>query len=144
MAARKSAKKRTKVSKTAFKRAILENGGNVSGIARQFSVERQTIYNYLRDWQLHDYLESARHDLFVAAEQNIYDAVIGGDTDLSKFVLTHHPQRERWSSKQEVTVGAVPLSEDALQLLKRMGLDVADVAAEFEALIRAQAEVVNG
>lgn len=137
MTGAKRSKKRTKVTKAAFRRAISQQAGNVSAIARQFNVERQTIYNYLNRWELWDELNTKKANIVGASEQTIYDAVLDGDTDAARFVLTHHPRnKERWSSKHEVSVSGVNLSPETLGMMEELGVDVETAAEAFEAQIR--------
>ena len=136
MTGAKRSKKSTKVTKDAFRRAIQQQGGSVSGIARQFGVERQTVYNYLKRWELRAELQAAREMLFEVSQQTIYDAVLDGDTDAARFVLTHHPRHERWSSKQDISITGVNLSPEVMGMMEELGVDVETAAEAFEAQIR--------
>lgn len=136
--------KSSKILKGALRTAIKDTGGNVSEMADRFGVSRQTIYNRLDHYELRGELHEWRRLMFEMAEGNVFDAVAAGDTDLSKFVLTHFPGGNRWSSRHEVEVGAVKLSPQVLKLLDEMGIGADDVAVEFEALIQQiHAETVN-
>jgi len=126
-----------RVTKGRVRSAIQDNGGVVAAIARQFDVTRQTVYNWLDKYDLHSEIEHARADIHDVAEANIFNAVMKGDLDMSKFVLTHMPsrQKKKWSSRHEVETG-VKLSPEALKLLDEMGIEADTVASEFEALIQ--------
>jgi hypothetical protein len=59
-----------------------------------------------------------------------------GDPIMTRFVLTHYPGGDRWSSRAELQVTGITVSEETLKLLERMGISADDVASEFEALIQ--------
>lgn len=128
--------RQSKVLKGDLRRAIRETGGNVSQIAERFEMSRQAIYYQLDRYQLRDELNQYRRLMFDMAEGNVFDAVAGGDLDLSRFVLTHMPGGNRWSSRHDVTVGAVTLSPEALKMLEALGVDPETVGDEFERLIQ--------
>lgn len=130
---------KSKILKSDLKRAIRLDGGIVARMAARFSVSRQTIYNRLEETGLKGEVEAARSQIYDMAVDNVVAWLDAGDPVMTRWALERYPGGPRWSAKTEVTVGAVPLSDEAMGILKALGLDVEDVAAEFEALIRAQA-----
>lgn len=129
--------------KSDLKRAIQEEGGNISRVAGRFGVTRQTIYSDISRWDLWAEVQTYRRMMFAMAEDNLLGALEAGDTDISKFVVTHMPGGERWSSRQEIDLGAVRLSDDVLALLDTLGIEAETVAAEFERIVREQAALLN-
>lgn len=136
----------SKIGKKRLRQAMQENGGIVARIAEQFGVTRQTIYNWIDEYDLRAELAEARDHIFEVAEGNIFGAVHAGDLDMSKFLLTHMPHQRRWSSRHELTGrdGAALLSAETRKLLEELGIDMTDVAREFEELVRAAAGVERG
>lgn len=134
-------KRRKRATPSAVKRALMEAGGVVQTVAEAFGVTRQTVYNWINEWQLHDVLDRTREAMFTMAEDNIRAAVEAGNLDMSKFVLTHMPvvSSRRWSNRTELT-GAdgapLGLSEDVIKLLAERNLNPSDVVREFEQMIR--------
>jgi hypothetical protein len=138
--------RRSKIGKLELKRAIREEAGNITRIAERFRRDdgspdgkpysRQAIYDRIRECDLWGEVERWRKNLFTMAEGNIFEAVSEGDLDLSKFVLTHFPGGERWSSRQDVNVTGLRLSEEGMRLLEELGIDVDVASEEFEALLR--------
>jgi transposase-like protein len=127
------------------RRALIEHGGVVQQVAEAFNVSRQTVYTWINLWGLHNVLDETRQSMFTMAEDNILNAVVAGDLDMSKFVLTHMPVKSsrRWSNRTEVT-GAdgapLMLSDDVLKILAAQNLNPSDVVREFERMIREQAD----
>ncbi len=141
-AAKQPAKRAKKVGKTDLRHALDAYGGIIAQVATHFSVERQTVYNWLDDYDLRDYVNVARRGMFEVAADNVYEAVMRGDLDISKFVLTHMPGgTARWSSKTEITgKDGEPLmiSPDVRDALREMGIELSEAVREFEEMVRQQ------
>jgi len=135
-------------TKRRLREAIEESGGIIAAVARMFGVSRQTVYNWLDRYpELTLDLEHAREDIIDVAEANIFREVRKGNIDLSKFVLTRLGKNRGWSSRTEMTGAdgeALQLSPDTLQLLAAAGIQVEDVAAEFERMVREHAMQSQG
>ena len=117
-----------KVSKVSLKKAIDAHGGVIAEIAEYYDVSRQTIYNWLDKYKLRALVASARQDIKTIARDNLYGALLGGDVDVSKWVLLNMGDD-----------GEVRFSADALRALAVLGLDVRDAVQQFETLIHAEA-----
>lgn len=139
----------SKVTKKRAQEVLTQYFGDISATARHFNVTRQTVYNWIARWELTAALDDARDHVFEMAEQNIYQLVINGDYDASKFTVLNMPpgkRRARWSSKTDsnLNVQGVTISPDVLALIERLGLSSSDVVREFESLIREAAGVEHG
>lgn len=128
--------KRSKISKTDLRRAIEADGGIISKMAARFGVTRQTIYNRLDETGLRPLVAQARESIFDMAVDNAIAWLDAGDPVMTRFVLTHYPGGERWSSKQELNVTAVNLSPDTVKLLRDLGVEADEVSAQFEMMIQ--------
>lgn len=135
---------KSKILKSDLRRAIRAEGGNIKRVAEMFDVTRQTIYNKVDRYDLRGEVETYRAMVFRMAEDNLFGAVEEGDTDISKFVVTHFPGGQRWSSKQEIRLGAIQLDDEVLALAEKMGIEVETIAEQFERLIREEAARVDG
>lgn len=134
---------KSKILKTDLKRAIEADGGNVSRMAARFGVTRQTIYNRLDQTGLRGEINKARANIYDMAVDNVVAWLDAGDPVMTRWALERYPgggpEQPRWSNKTDIVMGRVPLSDETLRLLERMGIDVDDVAAEFERMIQAMA-----
>lgn len=142
------AAKTKKVGKTDLRRALEEHGGIISRVADAYSVTRQTVYNWIEHYELHDKVQAARKGLFDLAVDNVAKAVQEGDLEMSRFVLTHMPTTARWSSRSEITgKDGTPLviAPDVMEILRGMGVQDSDLAKQFEDMIREMAKAkANG
>ena len=131
-----------KVGKTDLRRALDAHGGVIQQVADAYKVTRQTVYNWIDRYDLRGYVTAARKGMFEVAADNVYEAVMRGDLDSSKFVLTHMPGgSQRWSSKTEITGKdgePLVLSADVLAALRAMGIEPSEAVQEFERMIREQ------
>ena len=93
----------TRVGKRRLREAIESSGGIISTVAEMFGVTRQTIYNWLEKYpELKDDLDYSRENMIDIAEKNIFNAVVEGDLDQSRFVLTHIGRHRGWSRQMEL------------------------------------------
>ena len=125
-------------TKSELKRLLIEYGGNVNRMATDLGISRQTVYNHVRDFGLYEIVVKSRKHLHMVAVGNLLAAVEDGDLETSKFVVKHHPGPERWSSRQEVVIGSFAIAEDVMQMAAELNIDMSDVAAGFEEMIRQQ------
>jgi hypothetical protein len=136
---------RSKIRKSDLRRAIQADGGNVSRMAVRFNVTRQTIYNRLDETGLRGEVSKARANIYDMAVDNVVAWLDAGDPVMTRWALERYPgggpDQPRWSSKTDVVVGSVPISDETLRLLEQMGVGVEDVAAQFEQLVREAAGV---
>lgn len=135
-------KPRTKRDQKSIRLAFEAHGGNISAVAEQFGVVRQTVYNWIEKYGLRDLVEFQRDKMFDLAERNINLELIKGSFEASKFVLTHFPTERRWSSRSEFTGKdgeALFLSAEVREAMQKLGLAESDVVREFEALVLAEA-----
>lgn len=118
-----------------FRIAIKDCGGQISDVARHFSVSRRTIYNWLDHYEMRDEVTKARQSMRTVAQDVIYQRLMSEDDDqaydAAKFVSLH------LRNDGELLM----LSPETMRALRQAGLTPGDVVAEFEALIRAQAAV---
>ena len=129
--------KKTKILKGDLKVAIQETGGNVTQMSERFSVSRQTIYNLLDKYKYRDMVDAFRRRMFEIAEGNVFDAVAEGDIDMSKFVLTHFPGGVRWSSKQDIDVTGIRVSDEARRLMELYGVSESGLGDQLEKMLQA-------
>lgn len=125
----------------ALRETIERAGGVIAAVARFYQVERQTVYNWLDHYDMHDAIRDARDDIIDVAEANMFRAVQAGDLDISKFVLTRLGRARGWGNSVEVTGVVIP--DEIVRLVETMGGDASSIVREFEALIRAQAQMVG-
>lgn len=135
-----TAGKTSTIERTSLALAIKEHGGNVTKIAQHYQRSRQTIYDWVSDFEMHAELEAARKQVFSAAEDNLISAVYEGDREISKFVVTHFPGGRRWSSRQEVSATALQLPPDVAQIVNESGLSLEEIVRAFAEVIREQTE----
>lgn len=128
--------KASKILKGELRRAIREEGGNISRVATRFDVSRQTVYNRVEALNLWPEVEVYRRMMFRMAEDNLLGAVEEGDIETSKFVVTRYPGVDRWGTKTEV-VGAVKLSPETLRQLEAMGADPEELREQLEQIVAA-------
>ncbi len=126
--------KRSKILKSDLKRAIQQTGGNISRVAEAFQVTRQTIYNRIDHYELHDELNQWRRTIHDMAYGNVFDAVSEGDVDLSRFVLTHYPGGPRWSSRSDVTVQG--WGDEHMALMQQLGIEPSQASDDFLEMLR--------
>jgi len=131
-----------RVSKSRLREVLIEQGGVIAAVAAHFGVTRQTVYNWIAQYELDGIIDQARDAMFRVAEDNLLNAVLQGDIDTSKFVVLHMPSsRRRWSNRTDVVtadVSALAISEDIKQLMQENGITMSDVVKEFETLLREQ------
>lgn len=75
--------------------SILATRGNLSAVARQFRVERKTIYDFITAHpELQATVHDARETMLDVAEVALYDNVVGGkETSLIFFLKTQGYKR---------------------------------------------------
>lgn len=116
-------------------------GGIIAAVARHYEVERQTVYRWLDYYGMHDAIRDARDDIIDIAEANLFRAVRSGDTDVSKFVLTRLGRGRGWGNSVEVSGVMIP--PEIVRMVEELGGDATSIVREFEAMIRAQAEIAQ-
>lgn len=131
-----------RMTRKTVREQIREHHGNLTAVADALGRSRQTVYNYIKRYDLQSDVESARDSIFDHAEQNLFKAVKEGNIDVSKFVVTRMPSSRKWSSKSEVESEfkhTFDIPDDIAEQLRQMGVEPDDVASEFFKLIREQA-----
>jgi len=116
--------------KANLRHAIQAHGGVVSEVAAHFNVSRQTVYNWLDHYKMRELVTAARQSMREVAKDVIYQRLMSEDEgaafEAARFVMLH------LQGDGEL----LTLSPETLMLLRRLGLDVSDVVAQFEGMVR--------
>lgn len=126
-----------KPGSASLRKAIRDHGGVISEIANYYEVSRRTIYNWMDHYELRDEIKKARAQMRDVAEDVMYQVLIdepAPDDDkakdrqvaVAKFTLSNTNQRGEF----------VPISDEVLRLLPRIGMTLDDAAQIFEDMIR--------
>lgn len=118
-----------KPGKRSLRMAIKQTGGVISELAEHYTVTRQTIYNWLDDYEMRPLISAARGELRAVAKDVIYEHLLAGDKDIAMFVMRHVRDNGEM----------IILPPDILRLMYDMGISSSDVVNEFVALMRASA-----
>lgn len=139
---------RTKFDKEAFEKAIRESNGVKAAVAAAMKCSRQTVDNALERWpELREQLDTARSSLVAKATSalvaDIESANREGHQRAYMFVLRTLGKDEGFTERQEVTgadgAALFDLSPEVAKLIADMGMDVSEVARQFENMVRAAA-----
>jgi len=139
---------KTKFTKTEFKAAVIKSKGIKSEIARLLNCSYNTVTNYLNrktNADLAELFDSYREVMVDTLESKFMEAVNEGDIRAIIFGLETIGKGRGWTKRTEITGadgGAIQLSSDVSEMLKKHGVSLADVQSEFEAMVRAM--VANG
>lgn len=131
-----------------FMRAIPGSYGVKSSVAAAVGCSRQTLDNALAKWpELAEMLEAERaalvRDSVSALATDVQNRESDGHQRAYMFVLRTLGKDEGFSERTEVT-GAdgdslFDLPPEVMEMIKAMGLDVSQVAKQFEQMVRAAA-----
>ena len=84
--------------------AIRDLHGNLSAVAKQLGVCRQTLYTYIeRHPSVKDVVAESRETMLDNAESALYRAVLGGEAWAVCFFLKTQGKRRGYVERQEVT-----------------------------------------
>ena len=84
--------------------AIRELHGNLSAVAKQLGVCRQTLYTYIeRHPSVNNVVAESRETMLDNAESALYRAVLGGEAWAVCFFLKTQGKRRGYVERQEVT-----------------------------------------
>lgn len=123
-------------------KAIEGSAGNKSEIARRLNCTRDTVDNYIREWEpVRVAFENERESLVDRAESVIHLKLAENDADMAKFVVSRMGKNRGWDARNQVTGkdGEALFAPDVLDLARRMGFDMSAVVREFEEMVRAAA-----
>lgn len=135
----------TQFKKETFEKAIRDSFGVKMAVAAAMGCSRQTVDNALERWpELREQLDAARSGLVAQATSALAADVTNKESDGHQraymFVLKTLGKDEGFTERQEVTGadgGALfDLSPEVVKLAQEMGLDVSEVAREFENMVR--------
>lgn len=135
-------------SKEAFEQAIRDSFGVKATVAAMVGCSRQTVDNALERWpELREQLDSARSRLIAVATgalaNDVSDPRSDGHQRAYMFVLKTLGKDEGFAERQEVTgadgAALFDLSPEVRKLVEDMGLDVSEVARQFEHMVRTAA-----
>lgn len=135
-------------SKEAFEKAIRDSYGVKAAVAAAVGCSRQTVDNALERWpELRELLDAARSGLVAKASSalaaDVENAASDGHQRAYMFVLKTLGKDEGFVERSEVTgadgAGLFDLSPEVVKLVEEMGLDVSEVARQFESMVRAAA-----
>lgn len=135
-------------SKEAFEKAIKTSFGVKAAVAAAVGCSRQTVDNALERWpELREQLDTARSGLVSKATSalaaDVEDSSSDGHVRAYMFVLRTLGKDEGFVERNEVTgadgAGLFDLSPEVMKLVQEMGLDLSEVKAHFESMVRAAA-----
>jgi hypothetical protein len=79
-----------KLTHTRVIKAIKDNNGMKTYVAKQLGVTYNTVYNYLLKYpELDDYCQEIKENIIDICEQKIYEKIVDGDLDTIKYYLSH-------------------------------------------------------
>lgn len=134
--------------KEMFAAAIPQSHGVKAAVAAAVGCSRQTVDNALARWpELQEMLDAARSGLIgqavSALAQDIQNTESDGHQRAYMFVLKTLGKEEGFTERTEVTgadgAGLLDLSDETIRLMERMGLDMSQVARQFEQMVKAAA-----
>lgn len=143
---------RTQFDKASFEAAIRDSHGVKAAVAAAMGCSRQTVDNALERWpELREQLDAARSGLVAAATSALAADVENKGSDghvrAYMFVLRTLGKDEGFVERSEVTgadgAGLFDLSPEVMKLVQEMGLDVSEVARQFESMVKAAAAQRN-
>lgn len=119
--------------------AIYEMHGNLTAVARKFRTTRNRMYRFVdKHPSVKDALEESRERMLDNAESVLYRKVLSGeDTTALIFFLKTQGARRGYTERQHVTMD-VNIRREAERLAQEYGLDVDEVMAEAERIVKAQ------
>lgn len=131
---------KAKFTKTEFKAAILESKGIKSNIQKRLNCAYNTVNNYLNKHRdLMELFKAQREEIKDTLESKFMEAVEAGEIRAIIFGLETIAKDRGWTKRTEITGadgGAIRLSADVFEMLKKHGVSLADVQAEFEQMVR--------
>jgi len=87
--------------KDVMKEVILSSAGSVTFLAKVYGVSYPTIKKYIdENSDLSELMEKQQHLVIDKASDNLYNAILDGNIEISKWVLTH--LQTRFKERQEV------------------------------------------
>lgn len=130
---------RAQYPRDVFEKAIQQSYGIKSAVAEMVGCSRQTVDNALERWpELAVMLDYERHNIVDAAESKLIYALNAGDMRAILFTLETLGKSRGWTRRTELTGadGAALISPEIAQLIHAMGMDVSEVARQFEVMVR--------
>jgi hypothetical protein len=141
-----------KYTKSSIKAAIKGSMGIKLVVAQRLDCSRNTLDNYLNDFpDLKEMLvaervpvidEGERDQLVSLAEEKLVNDLNKGDQKAYMFVLETLGKSKGYTKRTELTGAdgeSLTISVETAAIIRRMGLDINDVAREFEEMIQAVA-----
>ena len=139
---------RKKFSREDVEAAIRESHGVKSAVAGLLECSRQTVDNYLADWpDLVGVLEGARGGLIGKAVSALVADVENAESDghvrAYMYVLKTLAKDDGFSERTEITgadgEGLFDLQPETVRLIQAMGMDMSQVAKQFDQMVRVAA-----
>lgn len=139
---------RTQFDKAMFEAAIRDSNGIKAAVAAAMGCSRQTVDNALERWpELREQLDAARSGLVSTAASalaaDVKNPASDGHQRAYMFVLKTLGKDEGFAERQEITgadgAALFDLSPEVVKLAQEMGVDVSEVARQFEQMVRAAA-----
>jgi len=145
-----------KISRKKWRLACVGSNGNKTEIARRLDVDRQTVYNYIKQDDLFKRIyEDAKETAIDFVESQLWKHINlanegMGDLNAIKFFLQTWGKDRGWSTRTEITgpdgdaLFGVSLDSDVIEFLRKQGLTVEDAmseaASQFNELVRMEME----
>ena len=96
----------TRLNLIRWVKACKGSGGVISLIAKRLSVERSTLYDYLkREPAAHKYLDDAREEVLDVAEAKILNAINNDDLDSVKWFLSRKGRHRGYLASEVQFIG---------------------------------------
>lgn len=137
---------RPQYSREAFMAAVEGSMGIKAAVAKRLGCSRGTVDNAIERWDdVREAFERERSAIVDLATSKLVQALRSDEVDMRAvtFTLETLGKNDGWSKRTEVTGanGGGLLSPDIMALIEAQGLDMSAVVRQFEAMVRAQAEV---
>jgi len=128
-----------------FLKVIKKSNGNKSYIAREMKCSRQNVNNYLEKHpELAEAFNDAREKIVDTAEEMLYAGIQSGDQRLIIFTLETQGRDRGWSKRHYVSADVTMFTPEMREAMMKLGISESDAVREFEAMVIAHAEKING
>jgi len=140
-------------TRAAFETAIEHSHGIISAVAAAVGCSRGTVENALERWpDLRERLEAQRGGLVALATSALVNDLKNAESDGHQraymFTLKTLGKDDGFSDRREITgadgAGLLEMSPEVTEMIRRMGLDTAEVVRQFESMVRMAAEQKAG
>ncbi|MDR2084343.1 MAG: hypothetical protein LBP67_05050 [Bacteroidales bacterium] len=111
-------RKRKRPSKEALMRALEDSSGIVYPVAQAYDVVRATVYEWIKIYDLTDYIEGLRDNLIDVIESKYIQDAINGKTRNQEFVLRTIGKKRGYVESQDITSNGETINSEVLNFDK--------------------------